>query len=43
MRVLLCGASGFLGCHILAALQAQGHTVVGAGSMRNAHNSIQID
>jgi uncharacterized protein YbjT (DUF2867 family) len=43
MRVLLCGASGFLGRHILAALQAQGHTVVCAGSMRNAHNQLRVD
>jgi uncharacterized protein YbjT (DUF2867 family) len=43
MRVLLCGASGFLGRHIRVALQAQGHTVVGAGSMRNAHNQLRVD
>ena len=43
MRVLLCGASGFLGRHIRTALQAQGHTVVGAGSMLNGHNQMRVD
>ena len=43
MKVLLCGASCFLGRHIRLALQAQGHTVVGAGSMLNAHNQLRVD
>lgn len=43
MRVLLCGASGFLGRHIRDALQAQGHTVIGAGSTQNVHNQIRVN
>jgi uncharacterized protein YbjT (DUF2867 family) len=34
MRVLLTGASGFIGQHLLAALRARGHAVVCAGRER---------
>lgn len=43
MRILLCGARGFLGRHIQVALQTQGHTVIGAGSVRHAHCPVVVD
>lgn len=36
MKVLLCGAQGFIGRHVRRALQAAGHEVVAAGSGRRA-------
>jgi uncharacterized protein YbjT (DUF2867 family) len=43
MNILLCGASGFVGRSIHAALESKGHTVVGTGSRLNAHNQIVVD
>jgi uncharacterized protein YbjT (DUF2867 family) len=38
MRVLLTGASGFIGRHLAPALQAKGHTVICAGRQRIAEH-----
>jgi uncharacterized protein YbjT (DUF2867 family) len=43
MNILLCGASGFVGRNIRAALEANGHVVAGAGSCLNAHNQLAVD
>jgi uncharacterized protein YbjT (DUF2867 family) len=43
MKVLLCGASGFVGRNVRAALQAQGHTVVGAGTRLGPYNQLQVN
>ncbi len=43
MNILVCGASGFVGRNIRAALESKGHTVVGAGSRPNANTSITVD
>lgn len=43
MKILICGASGFVGRNIRLALEARGHTVVGAGSRLNQHNQIAVD
>lgn len=43
MKILLCGASGFVGRHIRLALLAQGHSVIGAGSHLSESNQIEIN
>ena len=43
MNILLCGASGFVGRPIRAALEAKGHIVTGAGSRFNVHNQLVVD
>ena len=43
MNILLCGASGFVGRNIRAALESKGHTVIGASSRVNTHNQIAVD
>lgn len=39
MKILICGANGFIGSHIAAALEAGGHTVVGGVSARRSAGS----
>jgi uncharacterized protein YbjT (DUF2867 family) len=46
MNILLCGASGFIGQHILQALTQAGHRVVTAGTRpadQDAQGGIQVD
>ncbi len=43
MKILLCGAGGFIGRHLRTELELLGHTVVGAGSARGAHQQLVVD
>jgi len=43
MKVLLCGARGFIGRHIRSALAAAGHSVVAAVSSSPRPSEIQVD
>jgi uncharacterized protein YbjT (DUF2867 family) len=43
MKVLVCGARGFIGRHIAAALRAAGHEVVGTVSGKPGPGELQVD
>lgn len=43
MNILVCGARGFIGGHIVQALQAAGHTVVRGLSRAASDNDLKID
>jgi nucleoside-diphosphate-sugar epimerase len=43
MKVLVCGARGFIGRHIAGALRAAGHEVVGTASSNPGPGELQVD
>jgi GDP-4-dehydro-6-deoxy-D-mannose reductase len=43
MRVLVTGANGFVGRHLVAALRARGHAVAGAGHLGDAGSAGVLD
>jgi GDP-4-dehydro-6-deoxy-D-mannose reductase len=43
MRVLVTGASGFVGAHLLAALAAAGHTAIAAGGPHDGGAFVPLD
>ena len=48
-RILVCGAGGFIGTHLVRSLRAQGHYVIGADlkfpefSITDANEFYQVD
>jgi GDP-4-dehydro-6-deoxy-D-mannose reductase len=43
MRVLVTGANGFVGRHLCAALEARGHTIIGAGHAQHGGDVLPLD
>lgn len=41
-RILVCGAGGFIGGHLVESLKAQGHFVVGADLKSHEYNKVRV-